>query len=162
MEINSPIFESLQNNETSHNEVEKLLTILEKIGQPEFFLKDLVAEKKLEESTKSFNPIGIFKALILNLGNGFSYVLFFILYLLLFGFIFLIFAKIIDPQNVGCFYRPNDIFVLGKINSSTIDYTQYEQVGNWFIPLMIGLTIISFVIITLLLRLKKTINIRLK
>ncbi|SKB75198.1 hypothetical protein SAMN05660477_01015 [Soonwooa buanensis] len=162
MEVNSHIFESFQNDNSETNDVEKLLNILEKIGQPEVFLKELVAQKKLEESTKTFNPIKILKALILNLGNGFSYVLFFILYLLLFAFIFLIFAKIFDPENVGFFYNARDIFVLGKISSSTENYGQYEQLGNLFIPVMIVLTVISFVIITLLLRLKKTINIKLR
>lgn len=162
MEVNSHIFESFQNDKYETNDVEKLLNIFEKIGQPEVFLKELVAQKKLEESTKTFNPIKILKALILNLGNGFSYVLFFILYLLLFAFIFLIFAKIFDPEKVGFFYNARDIFVLGKISSSTENYDQYEQLGNLFIPVMIVLTVISFVIITLLLRLKKTINIKLR
>jgi len=121
----------------------------------------LVAQKKLEESTKTFNPIKILKALILNLGNGFSYVLFFIFYLLLFAFIFLIFPEIFDPENVEFFYNARDIFVLGKISSSTKNYGQYRQLGNLFIPVMIVLTVISFVIITLLLKLKKTVNIKL-
>ncbi|WP_374329250.1 hypothetical protein [Soonwooa sp.] len=162
MEVNSHIFESFQNDKSEPNDVEKLRNILEKIGQPEVFLKELVAKKKLEESTKTFNPIKILKALSLNIGNGFSYVLFFIFYLLLFAFIFLIFAKIFDPEKVGFFYNARDIFVLGKISSSTKDYCQYEQLGNLFIPVMIVLTVISFVIITLLLRLKKTINIKLR
>lgn len=162
MEVNSHILRVFQNDKSNTNDVEKLLNILEKIGQPEVFLKELVAQKKLEESTKTFNPIKILKALILNLGNGFSYVLFFILYLLLFAFVFLIFAKIFDPENVGFFYRAKDIFVLGKISSPIENYSQYEQLGNLFIPVMIILTAISFVIITLLLKLKKTVNIKLR
>ncbi|WP_300670183.1 hypothetical protein [Soonwooa sp.] len=161
MEVNSHIFESFQNDNSESNDVEKLLNITERIGQPEIFLKELVAQKALEESTKTFNPISIFKALVLNLGNGFSYVLFFILYLLLFAFVFLIFAKIFDPENVGFFYKTKELFVLGKINSATKNYSQYEQLGNLFIPVMIVLTSISYVTITLLLKLKKTVNIKL-
>lgn len=158
MEINSHIYESLQNN-SNQNEVEKLLNILEKIGKPEVFLKELVAEKKLEESTKSFNPISIFKALILNLGNGFSYIIFFILYLSLFAFVFLIFAKLFNPEKVGFFYKSPQVFVLGMTNQN---YEHYEQLGNWFIPVMTAITIVLFIIITLVLKLKKSLNKTLK
>lgn len=161
MEINSHIYESLQNNSGESDEVKKLLNILEKIGRPEIFLKDLVAEKKLEESTKSFNPISIFKALILNLGNGISYILFFILYLLLFGFVFLIFAKIFDPEYVGFFYKNNEIFTLGKISSDTQNYSQYEKLGNLFIPVMLVLIVVFYFIITLFLKLKNTFRTKL-
>lgn len=162
MEINSHIYESFHNNTEDQNDVEKLLNILDKIGKPELFLKELVAEKKLEESTKSFNPISIFKALILNLGNGFSYVLFFILYLSLFSFVFLIFAKLFDPKNVGFFYKANDFFILGKLSLANENHQQYEYLGNWFIPAMIVITILFYFILTLLLKLKKSLNKQLK
>lgn len=45
MEINSHIYESFHNNTEHQNDVEKLLNILDKIGKPELFLKELVAEK---------------------------------------------------------------------------------------------------------------------
>lgn len=162
MEINSHIYESFNGNIDGKNDVEKLLNILDKIGKPELFLKELVAEKKLEESTKSFNPISIFKALILNLGNGFSYILFFILYLLLFSFVFLIFAKIFDPKNTGFFYKANDFFILGKLSLAKENHQQYEHLGNWFIPAIIAITILFYFILTLLLKLKKSLNKQLK
>lgn len=162
MEINSHIYESFNSTIDGENDVEKLLNILDKIGKPELFLKELVAEKKLEESTKSFNPISIFKALILNLGNGFSYILFFILYLSLFSFVFLIFAKLLDPKNVGLFYKANEFFILGKLSLANENHQEYEHLGNWFIPAMIAITIIFYFILTLLLKLKKSLNKQLK
>lgn len=162
MEINSHIYESFNGTIDGQNDVEKLLNILEKIGKPEVFLKELVAEKKLEESTKSFNPISIFKALILNLGNGFSYILFFILYLSLFSFVFLIFAKLFDSKNIGLFYKANEFFILGKLSLANENHQQYEHLGNWFIPAMIIITVIFYFILTLLLKLKKSLNKQLK
>ncbi|MGJ1430646.1 hypothetical protein ACR79M_05120 [Sphingobacterium spiritivorum] len=138
--------------------MERLLDVLENLGQPETFLKPLVAEKKLEEATKSFNPLHILKALILNIGNGVSYVIFTLLYLLLFGFIFLIGAKLVDPENVGFFFKPNEIFILGYYRENGITYQQYEQLGHWFIPAMLLLVLVFYVLITLLLRLKRTIK----
>jgi len=86
MEINSHIYESLENKKNENeneNEIELILDIIERLGIPEEVLKPLVADKKLEQATKTFNPIHIFKALILNFTNGISYVIFFILYLFL-------------------------------------------------------------------------------
>ncbi len=156
LEINSHIYEAFSLSNT--NEVESLLDIFDKLGRPEVFLKELVAEKKLEEATRTFNPVKIIKALLLNITNGISYVIFLILYLSLFSFLFLIFAKIFDPKNVGFFYRDNDIFVLGKISSSSINYQQYEQWGNWFIPIMAASAFILFIIITFLLKLSKRLK----
>lgn len=159
LEINSHIYESVIDNSGNKGEVEHLLDVLEMLGSPEVFLKSLVAEKKLEEATKSFNPIKIAKALLLNIGNGFSYIVFTLLYIFLFGFLFLIIAKIINPENVGLFYRPNDVFILGHYsNSAGISYSQYEKLGNWFIPVMLLSSAVLYVLLTLLLKLKRTLK----
>jgi hypothetical protein len=157
LEINSHIYESLNHHpENNKGEVEKLLDSLEKLGLPETFLKPLVAEKKLDEATKTFNPVKVAKAVVLNIGNGVSYIFFAIFYLLLFGFLFLIVAKITDPENVGLFYRPGKIFILGYYKDNGINHSAYEQLGNWFIPLMAILTLVFYLLITLLLRVKKS------
>ncbi len=159
LEINSHIYESLMSNPDSEKEeVARLLDILEKLGQPEVFLKPLVAEKKLDEATRTFNPLQVIKALVLNIGNGISYVIFAVLYLLLFGFVFLIGAKLVDPQNVGLFYRANDICILGYYRNNGVTYLEYEKLGNWFIPLMVVLAVFFYFMITLLLRLKRILN----
>lgn len=156
LEINSHIYEGITLSQ--QNEMEGLLDVLEKLGNPDIFLKELVAEKQLEEATRSFNPVKIFKALLLNITNGFSYFIFLILYFTLFSFVFLIFAKIFNPENVGLFYRKNHFFILGKAKISDIDIQQYEYLGAWFIPFMILCIIVFYVLITFLIRLKKAIN----
>lgn len=157
MEFNSHIFEAIHHQKQG-NEIDSLLDILEKLGTPEEVLKPLVADKKLEEATKSFNPLHIFKALILNFTNGISYIIFFILYLLLFGFVFLIFAKIANPADVGLFYKDDASFcVLGMTNQKPADGV-HEILGHYFIPAMLLAIVVFYTIITLLLKLKKTIN----
>jgi len=152
LEINSHIYESFANSDK--NEVDNILDVTERLGNPETFLKELVAEKKLDEATRSFNPFKIIKALLLNLTNGVYYIIFFFLYLSLFSFIFLILMKLVDPENVGLFYKKSEVLLLGVWKGSK-DYSDYEQLGNMFIPAMLILTFILYLIITLLLRIKR-------
>lgn len=156
MEINSHIYEAVNHN-NGGNEIDVLLNILAKLGTPEEVLKPLVADKKLEQATKTFNPLHVFKALMLNLTNGVSYIIFFLLYLLLFGFVFMIGAKILNPAEIGMFYKSSEFFVLGSSNSPL--YTpEMELLGNWFIPVMLLLIVVFYFVITLLLKIKKSIN----
>ena len=160
MEFNSHIYEAIHHkNET--NEIDSLLDIIEKLGLPEEVLKPLVADKKLQQATKTFNPVHVFKALMLNLTNGVSYIFFFILYLFLFGFVFLIFAKIFNPSLVGLYMKKDSfsVFVLGIMNPEhQITNKTYEVLGNWFIPVMLLSIVLFYFLITLLLKLKKSIN----
>lgn len=156
MEFNSHIFEAIQHKNNT-NEIDTLLDILEKLGMPEEVLKPLIADKKLEEATKTFNPIHVFKALILNFTNGITYVIFFFLYLLLFGFVFLIIAKIGNPTDVGLFYKDASFMVLG-ISKNANENGITELLGNWFIPVMLLSIIVFYLLITLLLKFKKSIN----
>jgi len=156
MEFNSHIFEALNHNKEG-KEIDILLDILEKLGTPEEVLKPLVADKKLEQATQTFNPVHVFRALILNFTNGISYIIFFILYLFLFGFVFLIFAKIINPSEVGLFYKGTDFLLLGISGNINLIGTR-ELLGNWFIPVMLLSIVVFYVLITLLLKFKKSIN----
>ena len=158
LEFNSHIYEGMfRKNQDS--EIEKLLDVIEKLGAPEEVLKPLIADKKLEEATRTFNPIHLFKALVLNIGNGISYLFFIILYLCLFGFLFLIYAKITKPDQVGLFFKNNSFMTLGRLNTAYIENPNISEVlGNWFIPAMILSIIISYFLITLLLKLKRSIN----
>lgn len=160
MEFNSHIYESIQ-HKNGANEVDSLLDIIEKLGSPEEVLKPLVADKKLEQATKTFNPVHVFKALVLNFTNGVSYIFFFVLYLFLFGFVFLIFAKIFNPSLVGLYMKKDSfsVFVLGMINpEDQIKSQTHEVLGNWFIPVMLLSIVFFYFIITLLLKFKKSIN----
>jgi uncharacterized membrane protein len=160
MEFNSHIYESIQHRNNT-NEIDSLLDIIEKLGIPEEVLKPLIADKKLEQATKTFNPVHVFKALILNFTNGVSYIFFFVLYLFLFGFVFLIFAKIFYPSLVGLHIKPHSysVFILGIVNpESQLKKETIEVLGNWFIPVMLLSIVLFYFLITLLLKFKKSIN----
>ena len=160
MEFNSHIFEAIQ-HKSQANEIDSLLDIIEKLGAPEEVLKPLVADKKLEQATRTFNPVHVFKALILNFTNGISYVFFFVLYLFLFGFVFLIFAKIINPSLVGLHMKDDSfsVFVLGIMSQEDkIKNHTHEVLDYWFIPAMLLAIVVFYFLITLLLKFKKSIN----
>ncbi len=158
MEFNSHIYEGLQQN-INTNEIDRLLDILEKLGSPEEVLKPLIADKKMEQATRTFNPLHMVKALALNVTNGISYVIFFVLYLMLFGFVFLIYSKLTNPVETGLFFDGNHFQALGRINPGYIKGTQiHEVLGQWFIPVMLLSLIVFYLLITLLLRLKRIIN----
>jgi uncharacterized membrane protein len=156
MEMNSHIYESMSKN-NENNELKNIINAIDKIGIPNDVLKPLVAEKKLNQATKSFNPIHIFQALILNFSYGIIYFIFFISYLFLFSFIAVILGKLLLPNNVGFYYKKGEIFQYGGfIENGNLE--NYEILGNWFIPVTILLAILFYFLITLLLKLKKSMR----
>lgn len=158
LEMNSHIYEGLQHHK-QNNEVNALLDILDKLGVPDEVLTPLVADKKLEQAIRTFNPLHVFKALALNISNGVSSVIFFLLYVCLFGFVFMIGAKIVYPNEVGLFFLNGKVMALGKINSAYVNDTGYNEIlGNWLIPVMLLSIVVFYLLITLLLKLKRKIN----
>lgn len=155
MEINSHIYESIQKN-TSSSEVVSITETLKKLGNPHDSFSPIVADRKLSQATKTFNPLHIIDALSLNLSNGFIYALFSGLYILLFAFIFLIFAKLIYPSNTGLFIGENKIH-FGFISNISGESTT-EVLGYWFIPFILMVMTLTYIFITLLLKLKHASN----
>ena len=153
MEFNSHIYEGLQ-RDSNDLEIEKLINILDKLGNPEEVLKLTVADKILVKATKTFNPIHIFKALVLNISNGISFILFSLLYLLLLIFGFLIIQKILYPNEIGLFQKKGKFLVLGRTSDASVT----EVLGDWFIPTMILCATILYFVITLALKLKQKIK----
>ncbi|MDR1056134.1 MAG: hypothetical protein LBL90_10040 [Prevotellaceae bacterium] len=151
MEINSHIYESMQRNITD-SEIDRIVETLDKLGNPRDSLSALIADRKLFQATKTFCPTHVVKALSLNISNGFIYVIFCILYLFLFGFIFLIFVKILYPHNTGLFIGEDEAH-FGFIANIT-DNTSLEILGDWFIPVNIVVMVFTYLLITLLLKLK--------
>jgi uncharacterized membrane protein len=151
MEFNSHIYEGFQSS-SKESEVDNLLDVLQKLGVPEEILLSLVADRKIEQATKTFNPIHVFKALVLNISNGISYIIFAVLYLALGIGVFLILAKLVNPSEVGLFIGHNN-WVFG-----VSAYPEDEVLGNWFIPFILLAIVALYVLITLLLKLKRMLK----
>lgn len=151
MEINSNIYEYI-NEHPTENEIDSLKEILERLGKPEVMLSSVIADKKMKQAVRSFNPIHVIKALALNVSNGISYILFIVLYLFLFCFLILAVAKIIFPENTG-FFTDGDSYLFGLMATDSIENSR-ELLGGWFIPVVLIISVIIYLIITLLLKLK--------
>ncbi|MGI9580453.1 hypothetical protein ACR1PO_04465 [Chryseobacterium sp. RRHN12] len=139
------------------NELKKLIDTLDEIGIPGEILKPLIADKKLIQATKTFNPVHIFQALILNFSHGIIYFIFFILYLFLFSFVVLIFGKLFFPDNVGFYYKKGEIFQYGGFMENE-KLQNFEILGNGFIPVTILMGVLFYFLITLLLKLKRSLR----
>ncbi len=148
LEIKSHIYEGMQRDKTE-DKVATLLKLLDDLGEPEDFLKPMIAERKLLEATRSYNPKHIFLALKLNLQNGSKFILFAFLYLLLFTFITLPITKVIFPNQTGLFYKNNVFFGFGFIDD--VAGTE-ELLGFWLIPICVIIGLFLFIIVTQLLR----------
>jgi len=154
MEINSYIYEGMQKS-NGYNELEYLLNIIDNFGDLEKVLKPIIAERKLDQATKTFNPIHIFRALFLNIQNGFFFIFISICYMGL-GFLGIaILAKLFFPAQIGMYYKPGEYFVLAGIPGEGVNEMEYELLGNWYIPVMtIGIVSFYF-LITMILKFEK-------
>ena len=157
LEINSHIFESLKFTH-SRNEYSALIDVLENIGPPETVLQPLVADKKLEQATRSFNPIHVFKALILNVSNGIFYFIISVFYALLTMISIIILGKVLFPDYVGVYIKPGEMFMIGSPIHESASLRQYEVLGDWFIPVMSILVIVLYFGLTLVLRIHEMIK----
>ena len=155
MEFNSHIYESLQ-SKSGGSEMDNLLNAIDRLGSPEAVLKPLVADKLLEKATRTFNPIHVCKALLYNIANGISFVIFATFYLFLFTLIFLAGAKLFN-RDVGMYVQDDNYssFAIGLVDN-TEGYT--EVLGNWFIPVMLLATIVLYFLITYLLKYKRSLT----
>ncbi|MCU0467225.1 MAG: DUF1700 domain-containing protein [Arcicella sp.] len=151
MEINSYIYEYIQNN-PQEQELTAMLNILERLGDPEITLKEVVATKKIDQAVRTFNIKHLMQALLLNLRNGVVYIILFLM--VLFGVCFpvLIVLKLIYPEKTGLYIGEHTFF----FGIATSKEGVSEVLGNWFIPVVILLSVLFYFIIIFLLKLVKT------
>jgi uncharacterized membrane protein len=152
MEVNSHIYEATL-AATPQTEVDVLVDALESFGAPEVVLQPLVADKKVKQATRTFNPRHVIQALYLNISNGIGFVLFGIIYLLIVAFGALIIFKLIYPQHTGLFTKDDHFFAFGF--SSELPGGTTELLGNLFIPVVAALMVVFYFLNTLLFRLLK-------
>lgn len=146
-EIGSHLYEMLHNYPELSVE-----QALERFGQPDVFLPEWVVLKKMELAANSFDPLRILRALALGIRrhsvHAFKYALFGVLYLLTFAFGILTILKLIFPAQTGLLVHSKG-FAFGY----TTDLNgMHEVMGWWFLPFSIFMTLLLYVIITLLLR----------
>lgn len=152
MEFNSHIHEATA-DALPDREVEILVDTLERLGAPEVVLQPIVANKKVRQATRSFNPKHVLQALYLNIFNGIGYFVFAIIYLFIFCFGLLTVVKMIAPNHTGLFVGGGHLFMMGYMHHRPAGSA--ELLGDWFIATVIFLAGVFYYLNTLLLRLLK-------
>jgi hypothetical protein len=150
LEVNSYIYEYTQNNQDV-GEMTSLLNILERMGDPEVTLKEVVAAKKIDQAVKSYKIKDLFQALILNLKNGVVYIILFCMSLLLVTFPILIVMELIYPKETGLHISDKSFFF--GYNSHNSEATEF--LGNWFVPVVITMAVAFYFSIIFFLKLIK-------
>jgi hypothetical protein len=150
MEINSYIYEYIQSN-PQEQELTAMLNILERLGDPEITLKEVVATKKIDQAVRTFNVKHVMQALLLNLKNGVVYIILFIMALFGASFPMLIILKLIYPDLTGLYVGKHTFYFGITLKREGIS----EVLGDWFIPVIILLSVLFYFIIIFLLKLVK-------
>ncbi|MDR6735156.1 hypothetical protein [Sphingobacterium sp. 2149] len=160
-EINSHIFEALQQQfpqqliqDTTPMQLED---ILEKLGLPATFILEMISSASLGQAVApSTEPVSLLKMPIM-LARAIVNLVYYTTYTLMLIAIFLVVAKFVDPQRVGFFYAPNKFFIFGKLILQQEEAIRYEQLGNYFIPVLLFIIIGLYYSSTLILKIKKSI-----
>lgn len=147
MEVNSYIYEYL--NDHHEDEMTGLLNILDRLGDPEITLKEVVASKKIDQAIKTYNIKYLLQALFLNLRNGAAYILLAFMTVLLVTFPVLIIMKLVLPSKTGIWVGPHTFF-LGIVDNKPEGI--HEVAGNYFIPIVIILSVLLYFLIIYILK----------
>ncbi|MBI2419078.1 MAG: hypothetical protein HYV28_14495 [Ignavibacteriales bacterium] len=151
-EISNHIFDSMESSKKD-TELDRLLDAIDRLGDPEVFLKPMIADYQVEYATATFKPLDVFRAIIENLGAGFArslkFSVFGILYLTLFTFAILFVCKIFLPHNTGLFYSENGFQAFGIIAGTK---GANEVLGYWLMPIAMAGCVLDYLLITLIMK----------
>lgn len=150
LEIQDHVYESF-NREKGDSEAERLLSVIEKIGDPEEYIKPMVADRLLSSASRTFNPRTIFKGLYYNMyGNIKQFLLsltFSFGYLMAFFFGLLAVLEIFFPNNVGIFLSPDGTPAIGVIMNEP-EYVKSDVLGYWSIAIEIVFALLLYLGLT--------------
>lgn len=152
-EITGHLLESMSASDKT-GELDKLLDAIDRLGDPEKFLRPMIADYHTENAVQTFKPRDVFYALIKNIGAGtartIKFSVFFVLYLFLFSFAILFFGKIFLPAHTGLFVVNGQFKGFGLMFPTP---GQTEVLGYWMLPVSIAGFVVSYLLITLVMRL---------
>ena len=157
LEIQTHVLESMA-QEKEGGEPERLLNALEKLGEPEQFLRPLMADKMLGKAARTLSPGAVLKGLYLAVYKGVRVALFSLLFVigyaaaLTFGMVALL--KPIIPRHAGIFFSPEGGLAAGILGGNTQGYR--DILGYWVIPISLMLAVLLYVGLTKLLRLLRS------
>lgn len=148
LEIQDHLLESFK-QETGNNEAEKLLNAIDKLGDPEEYLRPMIADRLLSSASSTMNPKTVFKGLYYDLfGDIKSFLLslaFSLGYLAAFVFAVLSILKIFFPGNIGFFINETGGILIGIIGGELL---KTDILGYWNVPLGLLVSSIIYLVLT--------------
>jgi uncharacterized membrane protein len=148
LEIQDHLLESFK-QKTGNNEAEKLLNAIDKLGDPEEYLRPMIADRLLSSASSTLNPKTVFKGLYYDLfGNVKSFLLslaFSLGYLAAFVFAVLSILKIFFPDNIGFFINETGGILIGIIGGESL---KTDILGFWNVPLGLLVSLIIYLVLT--------------
>jgi uncharacterized membrane protein len=161
-EIDSHIYESFICNRAIVPEKERITTVIRNLGEPQSYLKPVIAERQLKQAINKYDIFGILRGIWATLLTGGQYIIALIMYLLILSCGFLVIAKIFDPRKTGLFVEDGSFVGLGYL--SQINAGAIELLGYWLIPALIVSCVIFYFLMTFILkkivRIKTKLNLR--
>jgi uncharacterized membrane protein len=149
-EIDSHIYESFICNEDIVSEKERITTVIRNLGEPQSYLKPVIAERRLKQAINKYDIWGILRGIWATLLTGGQYITVLIMYLLILSCGFLVIAKIFYPHKTGLFIEDGNFVALGYI--SQINAEAIELLGYWLIPALIVSCVIFYFFMTFILK----------
>jgi hypothetical protein len=149
-EIDSHIYESFIYNRAIVSEEERITTVIRNLGEPQSYLKPVIAERQLKQAINKYNIFGILRGIGTTLLTGGQYLTTLIMYLLILSCGFLVIAKIFYPHKTGLFIEHGDFVALGFL--SQINAEAVELLGYWLIPVLIVSCVIFYFFMTFILK----------
>ncbi|MCP4901004.1 MAG: hypothetical protein GY906_28885 [bacterium] len=157
LEIASHLSDSVEQQDSS-NETDRLRLAIGKLGDPEEFVRPMVADRLLTVGGRSMNPRAIAVAVYYSLYGGIRTTVLAIVvglgYALSFTFAAMALGKILFPGHVGLFLNDDGPFILG--GTLHPEAVTPEVLGWWIVPLATMTSIILYVGLSKALRLLKT------
>lgn len=152
LELQDHLYQSFH-DETGTDEISRLLAAIERLGEPEEYLKQIISLKLLQKGTQTLSPKALLKGLFYKLSGGIrnllAAVFFATGYFITFIMAIMSFVKFIIPDNAGLFYWPDGSWAFGIIADST---NAQEVLGYWIVPLGILIAFIFYYILTRILK----------
>jgi hypothetical protein len=139
------------------NEAERLLTAMEHLGEPDDFIKPMLADKLLGEASRTFTPKAVFTGLYYYLFGGAKRVLlgslFGVGYVISFALMAMAVMKVFFPGHVGLLAFADGDWTFGfKLDNSGL---KADVLGYWVIPIGMAAGLLIYSALTRLLRLLK-------
>lgn len=152
LEFQDHLYESFR-AQPGETEVEKLAIAIEKMGDPDEFVRPLVADHQLAAAGRTLNPRSVFWGLLYNTSRGAKAVatsfLYGMGYLLSLGFLLVAIGKPFGPDRIGFFAHSGGGYSMGILDQQPAG--SIELLGYWIIPVCIVLSVAIYWTLTRLI-----------